>query len=454
MTRQITVATAIAAAQEAAVAEYLSDASDITLVRRCADLSDLLAVAEAARVSVAVVSASFPDLDRSAIARLRECGVAVVGVISPWDEHDALAAWSVPSAPLQAGPEQLLSLVRNADVTDLTANSTDTNGTDANGVATTAGGTTGATTNRRRGDDSGSDQQGRHSGAEEVGTEDGAAGVEDGVVVVVWGPPGAPGRTTVAVNLAAELAAGGVSTLLVDADTHAASVAQHLALLDEAPGVAAATRLADAGRLDLRSLAAAAPVALPDLRVLTGLPRADRWPEIRDESLTHVLQVARSLVSVTVVDVAAPLEEDEDLSYDTRAPRRNAATLAALRTADRIIAVGAGDPVGLQRLVRGLADLAAIGKNDAEVVVNKVRSSAVGSHAQTVIADSLDRFAAVTATAFIPDDRDALDGALLAGRVLRECAPSSPARLAITDLATQFGAITPRGGRRRLGRRR
>ena len=114
MTRQITVATAIGAAQEAAVAEYLSDASDITLVRRCADLSDLLAVAEAARVSVAVVSASFPDLDRSAIARLRECGVAVVGVISPWDEHDALAAWSVPSAPLQAGPEQLLSLVRNA----------------------------------------------------------------------------------------------------------------------------------------------------------------------------------------------------------------------------------------------------------------------------------------------------------------------------------------------------
>lgn len=421
MTNQITVATAIGPAQEATVAEYLSAAADITLARRCADLGDLLAVAEAARVSVAVVSADFLGIDRSAIARLRECGVTVVGVVCPWDEHDALAAWSVPTAPLESGPEQLLALVRAAEVPDRAQIPTD--------VVTIT--------------DAAAEPPPGSSG------EDG----EDGIVVVVWGPPGAPGRTTLAVNLAAELAAGGVGTVLVDADTHAASVAQHLALLDEAPGVAAATRLADAGRLDVHTLAAASPVVLPGLRVLTGLPRADRWPEIRDESFTHVLQVARSLAAVTVVDVAAPLEEDEDLSYDTRAPRRNAATLAALRTADRILAIGAADPVGLQRLVRGLADLAAIGKNDAEVVITKVRSSAVGAHAENVIADSLDRFAAVTAAAFIPDDRSALDSALLSGRVLRECAPNSPARLAIADLATRFGAVAPRSGRRRLRRR-
>lgn len=268
------------------------------------------------------------------------------------------------------------------------------------------------------------------------------------------GTTGCPGRTTVAVNLAGELAAGGVQALLVDADTYAASVAAHLALLDEAPGVAAATRLADAGRLDRRSLASVAPLVLPGLRVLTGLPRADRWPELRDEALTQVLQVARSLAAVTVVDVASPLEEDEDLSYDTRAPRRNAATLAVLRTADRILTVAAADPVGLQRLVRGLAELAAIGKSDSEVVVTKVRSSAVGSDPQAVVADSLDRFAGVTPTAFIPDDRTALDGALLRGRILRECAPSSAARLAIADLATRFGAPISRQQRRGLFARR
>lgn len=419
MTQETTVATAIGPAQEATVAEYLSAATDLTLVRRCADLSELLAVAEAARVSVVVVSAGFPGIDRSAVARLRECGVTVVGVISPWDEHDALAAWSVPTVPLESGPEELLALVRAAGVPDRVP------------VPSTAAQPADAA----------------------ASTAEPDASREDGVVVVVWGPPGAPGRTTLAVNLAAELAAGGVATLLVDADTHAASVAQHLALLDEAPGVAAATRLADAGRLDVRSLAAVAPVATPGLRVLTGLPRADRWPEIRDESLTHVLQVARRLAAVTVVDVSAPLEEDEDLSYDTRAPRRNAATLAALRTADRIIAVGAADPVGLQRLVRGLADLAAMGKSDADVVVTKVRSSAVGAHPESVIADSLDRFASVTSPAFIPDDRAALDGALLAGRTLSECAPSSPARAAIADLAIRYGAPVRRSRRRGILRR-
>src|SRR5690606_21209567 len=46
---------------------------------------------------------------------------------------------------------------------------------------------------------------------------------ERGSVVVVWGPPGSPGRTTVAVNLAAELAGPSRRACLVDADTHAAS---------------------------------------------------------------------------------------------------------------------------------------------------------------------------------------------------------------------------------------
>ena len=62
------------------------------------------------------------------------------------------------------------------------------------------------------------------------------------------GSAGAPGRTTVAVNLAAELARLGQPTVLVDADTYGGCVAQSLSLLDEAPGLAAATRSAGLGR--------------------------------------------------------------------------------------------------------------------------------------------------------------------------------------------------------------
>ncbi|HET6826792.1 MAG TPA: regulator, partial [Amnibacterium sp.] len=70
-----------------------------------------------------------------------------------------------------------------------------------------------------------------------------------GRITAVWGPIGAPGRTTTAIALAAELAATGLRVALVDADTVGAAVAPALGLFDEAPGLAAACRLAAAGAL-------------------------------------------------------------------------------------------------------------------------------------------------------------------------------------------------------------
>ena len=67
---------------------------------------------------------------------------------------------------------------------------------------------------------------------------------EPGSTIAVWGPAGAPGRTTVAINLAAEIAACGHRVVLVDADSYGGSIAPALGLLDEAPGFAAACRLA------------------------------------------------------------------------------------------------------------------------------------------------------------------------------------------------------------------
>jgi MinD-like ATPase involved in chromosome partitioning or flagellar assembly len=271
-------------------------------------------------------------------------------------------------------------------------------------------------------------------------------------VGAVWGPTGAPGRTTVAVNVAAELARAGVPTLLVDADTYGACVAQTLGLLDEAPGVAAATRAADQGTLDVVALARIAPEASARLRVLTGLPRADRWPELREHAFTEVLSTARQLAQVTVIDCGFCLEDDEDLSYDTQAPRRNAATLAALAEADAVLAVGSAEPVGLQRLVRGLQDLAAVVSAPPPVVVNKVRVSAVGSDAERRVAEALERFAGVTDPWFVPDDRPALDAAMLAGRALCEVSAGSAARRSIAELAGGLVGLEPPARRRRLRR--
>ena len=278
-------------------------------------------------------------------------------------------------------------------------------------------------------------------------------------VTTVWGPTGAPGRTTVAVTLAAQLAAAGVRTLLVDLDTWGASVAQVLGLVDEAPGVAAAARASEQGTLDVPGLARLAPEVVPGLRVLTGLPRADRWPELRTAAVEDVLRLARGVADHVVVDTGFAVEDDEELSYDTAAPRRNAATLTALEASDQLVVVGAADPVGLQRLVRAVQDVAVLPSPRPTIVVTKVRASVAGRHPERAIGDVLRRFAGMDAVRFLPWAPDECDEALLAGRSLVEVAPRADLTVAVAELAA---ALDPRvaapsaGGRRtasRVGRR-
>ncbi len=167
-----------------------------------------------------------------------------------------------------------------------------------------------------------------------------------------------------------------------------------LGLLDEAPGLAAAARAADHGTLDLDHLARAAPVVLPGLRVLTGIARPARWPELRPAALARVFALTRLLCDWTVVDCGFSIEQDEELIYDTAVPRRNGATLVSLEEADVVVAVGAADPVGLGRLVRGLVELAELVPDVRPiVVVNRLRGSAVGSGAEHRVRDALERYA-------------------------------------------------------------
>ena len=261
-------------------------------------------------------------------------------------------------------------------------------------------------------------------------------------VIAVWGPTGAPGRTTLATALAAELAGRGCEVLLVDADTYGGSVAQTLGLLDEAPGIAAACRAADHGTLDVPALARLAPTVTPRLRVLTGLPKAERWPEVRAAALERVIELSRELVTVVVVDCGFCLEDDEELSYDTAAPRRNEATLTSLASADVVMAVSGADPVALQRFVRGLQELGSVPSPPPVPVVNRVRSAAVGSKPEARIAESLLRFAGLESVRFVPDDPATVDAAVLAGRSVVEFAPDSAVSRAVADLATALAPWT------------
>jgi hypothetical protein len=263
--------------------------------------------------------------------------------------------------------------------------------------------------------------------------------VERGNVVVVWGPGGAPGRTSLAIALAGELAATGVSVALADADTHGAAVAPSLGLLDEAPGFAAACRLAGTGSLTTAELDRVASTHRAGFRVLTGIGRPARWPELTAERVAGVLDAVRAWAGLTIVDVGASLEQDEELVSDVAAPRRNAATIEALRRADRVVAVGAADPVGLARLLRGHAELLEhVTPDRVTVVINKLRSGAIGLDPAGQVRSTLERFGGVAPAHLVPWDPAGFDAALLSGRSLGEVAPRSPARAVIRKLATDL----------------
>lgn len=276
-------------------------------------------------------------------------------------------------------------------------------------------------------------------------------------VIAVWGPAGAPGRTTVAVNLAAEIAARGHSVLLADVDPYGGTIAPMLGLLDEAPGVAAACRLAGADSLtqaELDRISQRYGSRESAFRVLTGISRAARWPELGGSRVTAVLDACRHWVDVVVVDTGFSLESDEEISSDLFAPRRNGATIAALRAADHIVAVGAADPIGLPRFLRGYADLAeTIEPARVSVVINRLRASASGVGATGHVLATLRRFGGIEQASIVPDDRRGVDAAVLAGGTLREIARRSPARLAIERFVEEQVlppvVSTERGARRR-----
>ncbi|GEC75345.1 AAA family ATPase [Microbacterium maritypicum] len=259
-------------------------------------------------------------------------------------------------------------------------------------------------------------------------------------VIAVWGPHGAPGRSTLAIQLAVELSRRERRTALVDTDTVAPALALLLGLSDDAPGVAAACRRAERGALDsaeLTRLATTVATGGGDIEVLPGINRPSRWPELSSTRLRATLGACREWSEETVVDVAAAFDADEEVTYDLAGPRRHAATTASLNEADLIIAVASADPLGISRFVREHAELRRLtAPAPVVVVVNQVRPGPLGIDARGQVRRTLERFAGITDVVFLPFDQRAADAALLHARPMTDVAPRSPFLAAVRRLAS------------------
>ncbi|HEX6150616.1 hypothetical protein [Nocardioides sp.] len=360
----------------------LSERDDVVVLKRCVDVGDLLATATAGQADVALVALDAPGLDRDAVDHLRGHGVRPVAVLPAGPDLEA--------ASLRATRIGVRAVVADDELAVL--------------PEVVAAGEEPEPTVARETEDRTPDPR------------------QPGRVVAVWGPAGAPGRTTLATGLAAELGRTH-RTILVDADPYGGAVAQQLGIVDEVSGLLAATRVAATGQLPERFGSVQRSLD-HRLSVVTGLPRPDRWVEVRDGVVEHLLEVAAGHGHV-VVDTGFCLEPEP--ASDAGRAGRNTMTLAALRVADDVVVVGSADPVGLSRLARGLVELAeTTGRTDPHVVVNRMRPTL--GWAEPDIAGMLRSAARVAAIHFLPDDRTAVDRALVAGRSLVEIGDSAVGR--------------------------
>lgn len=388
----------------------LLEQDGVAVVRRCVDLPDLLAGAGTGTAVVAVVSGVLPGLDADAVVRLLRHDVRCVAVGGP---AEALARIGVVHRHDPDDLPGLAEAVRAVVATDLLQ--------DPDPVA--------APLPRALDQD--------------------AAG--RGRVVVVHGPAGAPGRTTTATALAT-LRSRTTPTVLLDADPYGGAVAQHLGLLDQVSGLLAAARSANAGTLDDAGFARCRRRVGERLDVLTGLPRPDRWVEVRPGALDTLID--RSLVvGDVVVDTGFSLEDDSDLG---RSLSRNLMTWEALSRADAVVAVGSADPTGLARLARTLVELREQAFAPVTVVVNRMRES-LGWERSDVVG-MVEGYLRPEAVHFIPEDRAGVDRALVQGRAVVDVGETAARRafVELHDLLWPVGPDTRRAthGARSRARRR
>jgi MinD-like ATPase involved in chromosome partitioning or flagellar assembly len=378
VTSRVAVLLAAGGAAWEATALRVLGGGQAVVVKRCVDVHDLIASAATGQADVAVVAGELAGLDADAVVRLLRQDVRCVAVGGSAEDLARIGvAELVPLDEVSRLPDAVSSAGSRDKVPD--------------------------------------PQPGDQPEDRSVPADRGVTGR----VVAVHGPAGAPGRTTVAIGLAAEHAHRGRTAVLVDADPFGGSVAQHLGVLDEVSGLLAAARLVNVGSLDAASFARCRKVVADRLEVLTGLPRPDRWVEARPGVLDAVLEQAADVGDV-VVDTGFSLEDDADVG---RSLSRNQLTLDAVAAAHEVVVVGSAEPTGLARLARSLVEVRDTTRAPVTVVVNRMRDSLGWSRRDIV--GMVEGYIRPTGVHFLPEDRGTTDKALVTGRSVTELGDSA-----------------------------
>ena len=488
---------------DADILRALSQAgSGLCVVRRCADLPELLSAGMAGLATFALLDTGFDEIDRTVLDRLARAGLSGLLLVDDCEEERwRSAGWPVlrrdtdpsricsvmqdlvrrgaPSGgssqgtgPASAAVSETVTGPVAADTDWLSAATPASTGSKAAAQETAwleelwrqSPGSPGDgmvpsqlswfSGGAGTGDISG---QNRRRGPEPTAMSPADDG-RRGRIVLVWGPHGSPGRSTVSASLAHGLAASG-GAILVDADVEAPSLVQLLGMPEDSSALAGAARLATHGRLDAESFQRVLAPVGGGLSLLGGLGRSGRWRELPPASMTEVWLQCRRAAAWTVVDVAGgPV--DDDVDDFTLEPGRGAVTADLVSHADVILVVGGADPVGVRRLLQLLdevgSSMSPTGR--VEVIINRVRASAAGPSPQHALREALARFGGLEDIVLLPDDAATADACLLRGCAVLEGAPTSALGKALSALVDRIdpqaaAARKARSPRRSLLRR-
>ena len=325
--------------------------SGCTVIRRCLEAVDLLAAAEVEPQAQIVVDIAVPRLGAEIVASIQDRAIGrVIGLVDGDPGISQARAWGIDRIMDMRSADATESLIRS--LRDGLANTQDSAGKRAMLDRT-------AVDRRQRGS-----------------------------IVAVTGPPGAPGRSTVALGLAEAWANSGERVCVIDADTCAPALAYLVGITENVSGVLVAARYADQGALDARSLGSACRQLTDRLWILTGIGSPDRWPGATPAVLDRIWSTCAEHFDKVVIDAGTLLDTAPiDDPFAARL-ERDGATISALRASDSTVVVCRPDPIGIVRLIHQLPLIAEHAREaDLRVLVN--RQSGSGRKAGSQVAEAL-----------------------------------------------------------------
>jgi MinD-like ATPase involved in chromosome partitioning or flagellar assembly len=226
------------------------------------------------------------------------------------------------------------------------------------------------------------------------------------IVIAVSSPHGSHGKTTVAINLALELASERARVLLIDGDLAASAIPNHFLLSDLPAGLPGAIRIANQNRFDLDQLERLTlPLAKSTLVIMPGFS-GPAESEISSQALERILETAKASFDYTVLDLGSI-----GLAAPTLVAEQFTQTVFGM--ADKKLIVCLADPIGIFRFLateQKVLELA----SDSLLLMNRVRNSVIPA-AKREIAITLQRLSQFEVACYLPDDPQQIDQGIRTG---------------------------------------